>query len=520
MFHLGRVRSTPEGLKGLTNQETRDVRSCVEALMQSSPRIETGTQTPQLERLRHTPYRDLTTDDLECLGEASTGAAGCGKGHLPCFSRTCAGGTQCDACGYGEELRSLLENKCFPSAMREAGHDHLVHVNRTGFTEGMFTALVTFVDKCRTAIAAGENKRHHAAERRQQAAQKRKAEAGENAGAAGGRAKRGRGGKAARDDHAGSDDDVTDEECDPPSHSAYGRWRLHQDDTLRMDSVAAQDVEADKSNALYQAVCANDADQLQALVDDGADPLKPFDGSGATALTTAAQLGCTNVLDKLAGLEIDLDEPDGRGWTAAATASSFGQPQVLRWLGQNGANLCKPNGPGSALPGWSAPTLASSEAVLQALLEAGVDLASHVDEAVDGDEPVDPAIEPSGWSVATAAAGWERRDASAMLAFLQGKGVALDLQDNRGWTPATAAAAIGDQGVLEQLGGLGVDMSTADGNGRTPVMAAFETGRYATVELLISKLGAKSTRQVTDMWTRKVIHKAIQLPLFRRIQPS
>lgn len=502
--------------------------------MQSSPRLETGTKAPQLERLqepqpewlrelevlRHTPYRDLTADDLEHLGEVSTDAAGCDKGHLPCFSRACAGGTQCDACGCGEELRSLLENKRFPATMRDAGHDHLVRVNQPGFTEDMFTALVAFVDECKTAIAAANSARRRAAEQRQQAAQKRKAEVDEDAGGAGGRAKRGRGGKAARDDRAGSDDDVTDEECGPPSHSAYSWWRLRQDDTLDMDSVAEQGVEKDKQDAIYQAVCANDAARLQTLVDDGGDPRRPFDGSGATALTTAAQMGHTDVLVKLAELRINLDEPDGRGWTAAATASSFGQPQVLTWLGENRANLCEPNGQGSAFPGWSAPTLASSTAVLQALIEAGVDLASHVDEAVDGDEPVDPAIEPSGWSVATAAAGWERKDASEMLKFLKEERVALDRQDNRRWTPATAAAAIGDQGVLTQLRQLDVDMNKADGNGRTPVMAAFETGQCAVVELLTAKLGAQGPRQVADMWTRRTVHKAQKLPLYRQMEPS
>eukprot|EP00349_Pseudokeronopsis_sp_Brazil_P003330 CAMPEP_0202963838 /NCGR_PEP_ID=MMETSP1396-20130829/7877_1 /ASSEMBLY_ACC=CAM_ASM_000872 /TAXON_ID= /ORGANISM="Pseudokeronopsis sp., Strain Brazil" /LENGTH=279 /DNA_ID=CAMNT_0049685415 /DNA_START=53 /DNA_END=892 /DNA_ORIENTATION=+ len=65
-------------------------------------------------------------------------------------------------------------------------------------------------------------------------------------------------------------------------------------------------------------------------------------------------------------------------------------------------------------------------------------------------------------------------------------GEEIDLTNDRGWSAARFAVAIGDLNVLHELIDRGIDLNNADGEGVTPLMAAAAAGDKEMVEVLLA----------------------------------
>jgi serine/threonine-protein phosphatase 6 regulatory ankyrin repeat subunit B len=215
-------------------------------------------------------------------------------------------------------------------------------------------------------------------------------------------------------------------------------------------------------NALRGACYACRADQVERLLNAGADPNQPTDDDTMLMEAVWHCNGDVTIVQMLIDAGVNVNYMRERtSWTALKTASEKGYAAVVKALLAAGADVNKWGGPGSEGYDYTPLMLASKEghlAVVKILLDAGAD------------------INKANITGNTALGMTEAQGHDNIVAFLRARGAKLSFID---------AAKLGNLARVVELIDAGAD-ANQDQNGTTALMVASKQGHTAVVERLLA----------------------------------
>ncbi|OPB40453.1 hypothetical protein A0O28_0005320 [Trichoderma guizhouense] len=221
--------------------------------------------------------------------------------------------------------------------------------------------------------------------------------------------------------------------------------------------------------ALETAATRGHLNVVQLLLANGADP-KPR-GNG-TALHRAAKYGHEAIVQLLltyskgaAGINVQ----DNLGFTALSEAATYGHEAIVQLLLANGADV---NIKDNYEYGGTALERAASgghKAIVQLLLENGVDVS--VKNALQN---------------ALQNAVRQGHEAIVQLLLTCSKGTNVNVQDSRGFTALSQAAAYGREAIVRLLLAESANVNIKDKDGCTALRKAAEYGYEAIVQLMLA----------------------------------
>lgn len=219
------------------------------------------------------------------------------------------------------------------------------------------------------------------------------------------------------------------------------------------------------TDEMANAINRDDVEELQRLVDEGADVNAKMNNQQRYALLYAVAAKKTKAVDFLLANGADLRLKDDKGNTALHYCASGGAPDLAKRLIAKGAELDATNNSGDT-PLFTAA--AGQTDVARVLLEAGAEVNAKTKQQQT----------PLRWAV--------ERAPAELVSLLLASNADPSIARDDGTTPLHAAAIRGDPQIVRLLIAKKPGLETTDRNGQTPLMRA----RNAETLRLLAEAGA------------------------------
>jgi ankyrin repeat protein len=256
-------------------------------------------------------------------------------------------------------------------------------------------------------------------------------------------------------------------------------------------NVNAEDMDHEKTTALFYAVAGQHIRATQALLEHGARPndLSPEDAvalPGVTPLMLAAQADSTALIDLLIEHGALVDLADSGGFAPLDFAAQWGSADAVERLLHHGADA------NALIEGTGGQT-----ALMISAYAGQLEVAKRLVEVADIN------VDVTDNKGATALMLAAQNGHPEIVRYLLGRNASANIKDTNGATPLLLVAQVGHAKVAQILVTHGrADVNQQDRRGQTPLLIAAIKNKVATVKVLLllgATVDTASDRGVTPL---------------------